>query len=54
MEETAEFLRRMAALHRKMARSLRDPETAADLMRLAEECDERAAQMEPQQRGAAS
>ena len=46
MKETAELLRRLATRHRQVAQGLRNEEVKGVLLRLADECDEKAQELE--------
>jgi hypothetical protein len=46
MKETAELLKRLAARHRHVAQGLRNEEVKAFLLHLAQDCDEKAQELE--------
>jgi len=46
MKEAAELFKRLAARHRQLAGGLQNDEVRAALLRLADECDEKAQELE--------
>jgi len=46
MKENAELFKRLAARHRQLAGALENDEVIAALLRLADECDEKAQELE--------